>query len=81
MRTAISLRTVLQVIAEFDQYGGASAGLIAWELSVDEWLIAEAWEQAGAKGLIAPADYDQREQLSRLTPAGWLALHDERERA
>lgn len=81
MRTAISLRTALQVIAEFDQYGGASVGLVAWELSVDERLIAEAREQGRAKGLIAPADYDQREQLSRLTPAGWLAVQGERERA
>ncbi len=81
MRGAISLRTVLQVIAEFDQYGGASVGLIAWELSVDEGLVAEAWEQARARGLVAPAGYDQCEQLSRLTPAGRLALHGERERA
>jgi hypothetical protein len=81
MRGAISLRALLQVVGEFDEYGGASVGLIAWELSVDEWLVAEAWEEAKARGLIAPAGYDQGEQLWRLTHAGWAARQGERESA
>lgn len=81
MRGVTSLQAVLEVVGEFDEYGGASVGLIAWELSVDEWLVADAWDQARARGLIAPAGYDQCEQLWRLTRAGWAARHGERESA
>jgi hypothetical protein len=70
MQGAISLRAVLNVVGEFDQSGGASVGLVAWELCVEESLVAGAWEQARVAGLIAPAGYDQHEQLWRLTPAG-----------
>ena len=77
MRGAISLQTVLKVVGEFDQSGGASVGLVAWELCVDEPLVADAWEQARAAGLIAPAGYDQHEQLWRLTPAGRAASQSE----
>ena len=73
MRGATSLQAVLQVVGEFDEYGGASVGLVAWELCVDERLVAGAWEQARATALIAPAGYDQHERLWRLTPAGWAA--------
>ena len=73
MRGATSLQAVLQVVGEFDEYGGASAGLVAWELCVDERLVAGAWEQATATGLIAAAGYHQHERLWRLTPAGWAA--------
>ena len=71
MGSATSLQAVLQVLGEFDESGGASVGLVAWELCVDERLVAGAWEQAKATGLIAPAGYDLHEQLWRLTPAGW----------
>ena len=77
MRGATSLQAVLQVVGEFDDSGGASAGLVAWELCVDERLVAGAWERARVMGLIAPAGYDQHEQLWRLTPAGWAARQDE----
>src|SRR4030081_3119374 len=79
MRGATSLQAVLEVVGEFDAYGGASVGLGAWELCVNERLVAGAWEQARATGLIAPAGYDQHEQLWRLTPRGWAARHGERE--
>ena len=36
MRGAISLQAVLEVASEFDECGGASVGLVAWELCVDE---------------------------------------------
>lgn len=73
MRSATSLQAVLQGLGEFDESGGASVGLVAWELCVDERLVAGAWKQARATGLIAPAGYDLHEQLWRLTPAGWAA--------
>ena len=73
MGSATSLQAVLQVVGEFDESGGASVGLVAWELCVDERLVAGAWDQAKATGLIAPAGYDLHEQLWRLTPAGWAA--------
>ena len=79
MDDAISLQGVLEVVGEFDEGGGASIGLVAWELSVDESLVSAAWEQATAKGLIAPARQDQHEQLWRLTPAGWAAHQGKRE--
>ena len=73
MGSATSLQAVLQVLGEFDESGGASVGLVAWELCLDERLVAGAWAQARATGLIAPAGYDLHEQLWRLTPAGWAA--------
>ena len=57
MGSATSLQAVLQVLGEFDESGGASVGLVAWELCVDERLVAGAWEQARARGLVAPAAY------------------------
>ena len=73
MRGATSLQAVLEVVGEFDEYGGASVGLVAWELCVEERMVASAWERASATGLIAPAGYDQHERLWRLTAAGWAA--------
>ena len=81
MGSATSLQAVLQVLGEFDECGGASVGLVAWELCLDERLVAGAWEQARATGLIAPAAYDLHEQLWRLTPAGWAARLVSRESA
>jgi hypothetical protein len=42
----IAVQQVLEVIADFDESGGASPGLVAWELFVDEQRIADAWAQA-----------------------------------
>jgi hypothetical protein len=81
MCAAVSLQAVLEVLGEFDECGGATVGLVAWELCLDEPLVAEAWERARVIGLIAPAGYDQHEQLWRLTPAGWAARHGQRESA
>ncbi len=81
MRGATSLQAVLEVVGEFDAHGGASAALVAWELCVDERLVASAWEEARTGGFIAPAGYDQHEQLWRLTPAGWATHQGERESA
>lgn len=81
MRRAISLQTVLEVLGEFDDSGGASTGLVAWELCIDEPLVLGAWERARAAGLIAKAGHDQHEQLWRLTAAGWATHQGERRSA
>jgi hypothetical protein len=67
----ISLQAVLEVVGEFDESGGGSVGLVAWELCIDEREVLGAWERARATGLIAAAGHDQYEQLWRLTAAGW----------
>ena len=81
MRQAIWVQTVLEVVAQFDESGGASVGLVAWDLCIDERLILAAWERARVARLIAPAGHDLDEQLWRLTPAGWAAHRGERESA
>jgi hypothetical protein len=65
MGGAISLQGVLDVFGEFEEGGGASLSLVAWELSVDESLVSAAWRGEG-RGLVAPAGHDQHEQLWRL---------------
>ncbi len=68
----ISVRCVLEVVGDFDESGGASLGLAAWELAVDEERVLEAWEQAQADGLIKPAGEDalHGEQMCQLTVVG-----------
>jgi hypothetical protein len=73
MLSPVSLQQLLEVAGEFDDYGGASLGLVAWELCVEDDLVAPAWQQAIADGLIAPAGRDCQEQLWRLSSAGWAA--------
>ena len=67
----VSLQEVLEVVAEFDDAGGASLGLVAWELCVDEELVASAWQRAISRALITPAGRDSQEQLWRLNAGGW----------
>jgi ligand-binding sensor domain-containing protein len=74
----ISLQQVLEVVAEFDDSGGASLGLVAWELCVDEAEVASAWQQAIDHGLIRAAGRDSQEQLWRLTRAGPGVARSER---
>jgi hypothetical protein len=71
----ISVRMVLKVVADFDDLGGASASLVAWELFVEEERVAAAWEQMLADGLLKPAGRDpgDDEQRWRLTAGGWAA--------
>jgi hypothetical protein len=73
----VSLQQVLEVVAEFDDAGGASLGLVAWELCVEEKLVASAWQRAIRRGLISPAGRDWQEQLWRLNPEGWTAARRE----
>ena len=79
----ISVREVLEVLADFDELGGASLSLVAWELSVEEERVAAAWEQMQADGLLRPAGRDSAddEQLWRLTAGGWAARWGEGERS
>jgi hypothetical protein len=74
----VSLQEVLEVVAEFDDVGGASLGLVAWELCVDEELVASAWQRAISRSLITPAGCDSQEQLWRLNPGGWATARRER---
>jgi hypothetical protein len=72
---------MLEVVGEFDQSGGASLGLVAWELSVEEEQVLEAWKQGQAEGLLKPAGEDplDGEQLCRLSVGGWAALQAEQD--
>ena len=54
----IPLQRVLEVVGNFDESGGASLSLIAWELFVEEQLVVRAWKQAVAEGLFRPAGRD-----------------------
>jgi hypothetical protein len=71
----ISEQGLLEVLAEFDELGGASLGLVAWELRVPERDVSESWASAVAAGWIAPAELDEvsGERLWRLTSEGWIA--------
>jgi len=71
----ISVQQVLEVVGDFDESGGATVSLIAWELFVEEQRVARAWEQAVAEGLLRRARRDRLdgERLWRLTAGGWAA--------
>jgi hypothetical protein len=69
----ISVEQVVDVVGGFDDSGGASLGLVAWDLCVEEQNAARAWEQAQRDELLKPAGRDPEldEQLWKLTPRGW----------
>jgi hypothetical protein len=74
----VSVHGLLEVLANFDEHGGASSGLVAWELYVDEQNILAAWELALTEGWLTPAGRDlaYNEQLYRLTLSGWVAARE-----
>jgi PAS domain S-box-containing protein len=76
---SVDLDAVLETVAEL---GGASAGLVAWELSVPEQAIIAAWSLAIRRRLLQRARFDQPndEWLYDLTPIGraWLRCHGAR---
>lgn len=74
---------LLGVLADFDPLGGASLGLVAWELFVSEQQLRGDWQLAIDKGWLTPAEYDlvHDEQLWRLTPSGREAAQTARDRA
>lgn len=71
----ISEQGLLGVLADFDEPGGSSIGLVAWELFTTERQVRHLWDRAVAEGGLAPAGRDETddEQLWRLTPSGWAA--------
>jgi diguanylate cyclase len=76
MEVTISVHRMLGVVRDFEASGGASLGLVAWELCVDETHVAPAWQQAQSDGLLEPAGKDPAhgEKLWRLSERGWEAL-------
>jgi hypothetical protein len=70
----ISEQRLLDVVADFEELGGASLGLVAWELDVTEPQVSEAWGAAIAAGWLEPAGRDEvsGEQMWRLTVDGWV---------
>ncbi len=71
----ISEQGLLDVVADFDELGGASKGLVAWEMFVTERDVSEAWTSAIAAGWLVPAGWDDvfDERLWRLSDEGWQA--------
>lgn len=69
----ISVEQVLDVVAGFDVFGGASFVLVAWALCVEEQDVSRAWEQAQRAELLKPAgrDPEHDEQLWKLSTSGW----------
>jgi hypothetical protein len=78
MLSGVSLGDALEVVAEFNDSGGASLGLVVWELGVEEHLVARAWQQAIRLGLLTSAVPDAQGQLWRLTEEGWAAVQGDR---
>ncbi len=66
--------TILHVLADFEQSGGASTQLIAWELDVDHGRVIATWTEAIEDGLIERCGRDvvdgHEEEMWRLTDAG-----------
>jgi hypothetical protein len=72
----ISVRYVLEIVGDFDESGGASLGLLAWELAVDEERVLDA-PGSGASGRPDQAGWQgslHGEQMWQLTAVGWAAL-------
>jgi hypothetical protein len=75
---AVSLHSVLDVLADFDQFGGASLELVAWELDVDESAVSAAWSQAIDDRLLEQSWTDRvlGEKMWRLSDRGRRARED-----
>lgn len=71
----ISEHGLLDVVADFDELGGASLGLVAWELFATEHEVRESWTLAIGAGWLEPAGWDDvfGEQMWRLSAEGWIA--------
>jgi diguanylate cyclase (GGDEF)-like protein len=68
----VSMRAVLEVVAHFDQSGGASIELAAWELNADQARVADQWSEALIRGLITRCGTDPGtgEDMWRLSDQG-----------
>jgi hypothetical protein len=58
MGAEISVERLLEVMRDFDEFGGASIELVAWELGSPVSDLSTAWAQAIADGLLEPAGLD-----------------------
>jgi diguanylate cyclase (GGDEF)-like protein len=67
-----SVEDILDVAAEFDELGGASLELTAWELGVDLARVVSAWSRALKHGYLEPAGTDKAsgEEMWRLSAEG-----------
>lgn len=67
-----SLQSVLDVLQDFDDLGGGSLELVAWELGVEEGALAPAWSTAIDEALLKPAGRDMiyGEEMWRITERG-----------
>jgi hypothetical protein len=68
------MRWLEEILATIDEFGSASLGLVAWELSLEENELAPAWDQALRSGLIqrthtCPATNEDMYSLAARTPA------------
>jgi diguanylate cyclase (GGDEF)-like protein len=72
---AVSVKDVLDVLAHFDQSGGASIELTGWELNAEVTLVAPAWSRAIREGLLESAgiDGESGENMWRLSDKGRCA--------
>ncbi len=62
-------RWLVEILGTIDEFGSASLGLVAWELSLDEGEIEPAWEEALRTGLIerthtCPATHEEMYSLA-----------------
>ncbi len=75
---ASAITSATTPVGDFDESGGSSLGLVAWELAVDEERLLDAWERTQADGLIKPAGKDplHGEQMWQLTFVSWAALRE-----
>ncbi len=58
MSVEISLERLMAVMHDFDEFGGASLELVAWELGEPPSRISAAWSKAVADGVLEPAGVD-----------------------
>jgi hypothetical protein len=74
----IAVHDLLEVLATFDEHGGASPGLVAWELFADEVAVTSAWGHAVSAGWLREAGHDPAddEPLWKLTSRGWAAARE-----
>jgi hypothetical protein len=58
MTAEISLERLMAVMRDFDEFGGASLELVAWELGEPPSRISAAWTKAVDEGVLEPAGVD-----------------------
>ncbi len=74
----VRVADILEVLAAFDDFGGGSLGLVAWEFGRVEEAVSPAWARAIEEGLLEPAGTDPvyGEEMWRLSERGRHAWSD-----